>query len=146
MYDPTLSARFWRKVAQDGDCWLWTAAKDPRSGYGRVRVHGKTAYAHRIAYELMVGNIPDGLHLDHLCRNRACVNPYHLDPVTPLINTQRSPIAHGAKTTCRYGHPYSGDNLLIVNAATGRRRHCKKCQAAAVRRWAARKAAPPVAS
>lgn len=72
--------RFWEKVDKSGECWLWTAYTT-KKGYGQTHIGGKTKYAHRVAYELSVGPIPDGKELDHLCRNRACVNPDHLDPV-----------------------------------------------------------------
>ena len=84
----TLSDRFWMKVCFTGFCWEWTADR-AKSGHGRIRVDGRTQMAHRIAYELLVGPIPEGLELDHLCRNTCCVNPDHLDPVTHLENMRR---------------------------------------------------------
>lgn len=86
---PHLQHRFWSRVAETvGGCWLWTAAKCD-NGYGRFRAGSVLVRTHRYAYELMVGDIPEGLDLDHLCRNRACVNPYHLDPVTRGVNVRR---------------------------------------------------------
>jgi hypothetical protein len=73
------SERFWAKVYRGDDCWEWLAAKST-AGYGRFKVAGGLVQAHRFAYEDIVGPIPDGLQLDHLCRNRACVNPDHLEP------------------------------------------------------------------
>lgn len=73
-------------------CWLWQRTVDHR-GYGRIKVQGRTAYAHRIYYARLVGPIPEGLELDHLCRNRACVNPAHMEPVTGAVNVRRSPVA-----------------------------------------------------
>lgn len=87
-----LSDRFWSKVAKTETCWLWTASLDG-SGYGQffTRVEGqrKSNRAHRLAYELVVGPIPEGLVLDHLCRNPKCVNPEHLEPVTDRENILR---------------------------------------------------------
>lgn len=83
--------RFFFKVVQDGDCWRWVGALN-RSGYGEFGAHGSHAVrAHRWAYEYLRADIPAGLQLDHLCRNRWCVNPWHLEPVTPLVNTRRIP-------------------------------------------------------
>jgi hypothetical protein len=84
-------------------------------------------YAHRVAYVLSVGPIPKGLTIDHLCRNRGCVNPTHLEAVTQRENTLRSPIAlaalNAAKTHCPKGHPYSGANVEL----RGRSRGCRSC-------------------
>jgi hypothetical protein len=74
----------------DNGCWIWRLRTEPE-GYGRLTVDGKDGYlAHRFVYEQLVGPIPDGLHLDHLCRVRSCVNPEHLEPVTPQENLHRS--------------------------------------------------------
>jgi hypothetical protein len=88
----SLRERFWSKVNKYGPngCWLWTASIAP-NGYGHF-YRGTTGgrVAHRFAYELLVGPIPEGLQLDHLCSNRGCVNPDHLEPVTAAINTRRA--------------------------------------------------------
>lgn len=125
--------RFWNcvdKSAPNG-CWVWTGPMDPY-GYGKFfRVEplkGRTRLpAHRASYEYLVGPIPDGLVLDHLCRNHPCVNPEHLEPVTDRENILRgkSLAAKNARVThCPKGHPYAGDNLKITK--TGRRR-CITC-------------------
>lgn len=84
-----IEARFWAKVDKTETCWLWTAAIRRRSGYGVFSHQARTMLAHRFAYELLVGPIPDGLVIDHLCRVRHCVNPDHLEPVTQRENLRR---------------------------------------------------------
>jgi hypothetical protein len=111
-----LTRRFWDKVLLGNGCWEWTGAH-LKDGYSRFKVDGRTVLAHRCAYELAVGPIPDGLTLDHLCRNRGCVNPAHLEPVTQRENTMRSPVAAAAlnvaKTHCINGHAFVGENLRL---------------------------------
>lgn len=127
-----LDDRLWSKV-DVGVCWLWTASVRP-DGYGQFRdAELRTVVlAHRYVYELLVGPIPDGLTLDHLCRVRHCVNPDHLEPVTRRINIQRgfSPSTTNAKRTmCAKGHPLSGKNLYIRPG--GRKagmRTCRTCK------------------
>lgn len=119
-------ARFWRRVNRTDDCWLWTGT--PSGSYGRIRVNGVRVQAHRFAYTEIAGrHIPDGLHLDHLCRNRLCVNPDHLEPVTHRENCLRgvSPAAQQARQTeCSQGHPLAGDNLHVRRG----KRECKTCR------------------
>jgi len=79
--------RFWSKVEKTVSCWLWTAST--RRGYGQFVINNKPTPAHRFAYEQLVGDIPRGLQLDHLCRVRNCVNPEHLEPVTSRENILR---------------------------------------------------------
>ena len=107
-------------------CWLWTASTR-RGGYGGFWSGGKTVRAHRYAYERWVGPIPDGLELDHLCRNPTCVNPDHLEPVTHRENTLRGETiaaANAAKTHCPQGHPYDERNTYVYPNG---RRNCRTC-------------------
>jgi hypothetical protein len=97
-------------------CWLWGGHIDKR-GYGRLRGKG----AHRLTYQEFVGPIPDGLDLDHLCRVTACVNPQHLEPVTPIENIRRRSAAYKA---CKHGHEFTPENTYRHSG----RRHCRTCQ------------------
>jgi len=98
--------RFWPKVDKTDDCWLWTAAI--QNGYGVFMLSSrKQIKAHRWSYQQMVGPIPDGLTLDHLCRVRHCVNPAHLEPVTMGENNRRSTGFRPHKTECPQGHSYA---------------------------------------
>ena len=124
---PTVAERFWSKVRGDDyrDCWIWTASCKTDQPYGQFTViYGTTVAAHRWAYEFMFGPIPDGLHLDHLCRNPPCVNPWHLEPVTPLVNTRRG-VGHGKETHCPQGHPYDETNTYYEPKRL--HRMCRTC-------------------
>jgi len=83
--------RFWSKV-DCADCWEWTACTDG-DGYGRFNIGGRPWRAHRVSWALLVQDLPKGLYVDHLCRNRRCVNPDHLEPVPPVVNTKRGALA-----------------------------------------------------
>jgi len=120
--------RFWQKVDKGGDngCWNWTAALTS-SGYGKFMIQRVSSVAHRLSYTWLVGEIPEGLDLDHLCRNRRCVNPIHLEPVTRRENLLRGktiPAEHAEKTHCPEGHEYNSENTYLKNGA----RHCRKCR------------------
>lgn len=101
-------------------CWEWTASRT-NGGYGACRMPGIGNVAHRALYVLMVGVLPDDLHLDHLCRNKACVNPDHLEPVTQAENNRR---AGAARTHCAQGHEYTEANTYRRRNGS---RDCKAC-------------------
>lgn len=131
--------RFWVKLARDPEteCWEWTGAKNGSRGYGQIWVAGRLALAHRVAYELMVGPIPEGLELDHLCCNPGCVNPAHMEPVTHRVNTLRgeSPSAKNAvKTHCPAGHLYDEANIYRRPDRPSCRR-CRACERERMRRY-----------
>lgn len=140
-----VQVRFWTKVdisRGPTGCWLWTAALTDR-GYGdRFRLDdGRKVAPHRLAYELLVGPIPDGLQLDHLCRVRNCVNPSHLEAVTCQENLLRGVTwaAYNArKTHCKHGHEFDEANTRI--AADGSR-SCRACAREKARRTRARRRA-----
>ena len=121
--------RFMRLVSPEpmSGCWLWMGAVGT-GGYGQFE-KGHTRPAHRVAYEMLREPIPVGLHLDHLCRVRCCVNPWHLEPVSPAENNRRgiagqvNGARQKAKTHCPRGHLYDASNTYTY----GVNRHCREC-------------------
>jgi hypothetical protein len=122
----------------DNGCWIYTGSLD-RKGYVRVRAGARSkAFGHRITWAHFIGDWPDGLTYDHLCRNKACVNPWHGDPVPAHINSLRAPTWTGNRTECPQGHPYSEDNTLYVHSRGIVTRTCRTCRIAANRQYRAR--------
>ena len=118
-------------VDPDTGCWNWTLAPND-GGYGLARLGGKPErriMAHRWSWEHHVGPIPDGLQIDHLCRNKICVNPAHLEPVTPRENNLRSTsmaAIHARKTHCIRGHEFTDENTY--RRGDNNARQCRACR------------------
>lgn len=155
-----IEARFWARVNKTDACWLWTGkCSGSNANYGSFKVGGKSTYVHRYAYEIMVGPIPAGLTIDHLCRVTKCVNPSHLEPVTIQENLRRAdikqpcptcgevmlprhlkhhlPICLGEITPCGAGHTLDAANTYWWNGV----RRCRRCHADRAREYRARRAA-----
>ena len=131
--------RFWAKVNKTSKCWLWIGRLD-RLGYARFKIDGVATSIHRFAYQLLIGPIPVGLTLDHLCRVRHCVNPAHLEPVTQRDNTLRGETLNATnikKTHCSRNHPYDLINTYWRHNDGGR--DCRKCMIIRQREYRHRK-------
>lgn len=113
---------FRRILIPFSECWYWDGHHD-KDGYASICVDKRTRHVHRVAYEEYIGPIPDGLQLDHLCRNRGCINPRHVEPVTGYENQHRSPITSAGIQICKRGH---SDYRRDISG----RRGCVTCQKA----------------
>ena len=128
-----LPDRFWTKVDKiSNDCWDWTACLNA-SGYGMFLVGRSGKLAHRLSYESLKGKIPAQMQVDHRCCNRKCVNPSHMEIVTPVENVRRGTCwkYHSSKTHCPQGHPYSEENTYTYKG----KRSCRICRRAARKRY-----------
>lgn len=133
-----VAQRFWAQVDKNGTtehpyCWIWMGTLN-HAGYGRPRIMGRKTLAHRFAYEQMVEPIPEGLQIDHLCRNPQCVNPAHLEPVTLHENSRRGLTwKHWAmRDRCANGHTYDEANTRWT---PGGSRVCRSCARETSKAW-----------
>lgn len=134
----SLSKRFSEKVAKTNQCWNWNGFIG-RNGYGTIQINKKPVLVHRLSYELYIGKIKRGLQIDHLCRNRRCVNPKHLEPVTAKINVLRGiglAAINSRKSECKRGHKFNSKNTRLYNG----QRICRICSYQKVKRWRKEKA------
>ena len=133
---------FLSRLAPDGECLTWVGALTSE-GYGQITVEGQLMRSHRFAYELVNGPIPTGMHIDHICRNRACVNPDHLEAVSVRDNVLRgvgASAVNARKTHCMRGHEFTPENTYRPPKHPGTR-SCRECQRAANARHTDRRAA-----
>ena len=123
-----------QRVTESG-CWIWLLCTF-KNGYAQIRLDGRTQYAHRVSYQVNIGNIPEGLTLDHSCRVRCCVNPAHLSPMTRSENSRGADSAnkgkhHRDKTHCKNGHPFDDTNTYLGSRIRAGKsyptRACKTC-------------------
>ena len=133
---PSEEERFWPKVLVMENCWEWIGVLNPYAG---IRIGGKMRKAHRVSYEHFKGSIPEGLELDHLCRNVRCVNPDHLEPVTHRENVRRGARVIGG--FCSYGHRMTLENTMGRSDNRGGVR-CRTCHQDKSELW--RKSHPEV--
>jgi hypothetical protein len=136
--DAERQTHFWDRVDKAGPegCWLWTSTVRRDSGYGQYVIEEwkkpdgtwtcRTARAHRVAYEIAVGPIPDGMTIDHLCKVKHCVNPQHMEVVTPEENARRGNTRRGG--LCKAGlHVMEGDNLIFRPSRSSSSSECRAC-------------------
>ncbi len=113
----TVEEKFQFFVQPTGFCWEWVGSLNP-GGYGNIKIGGKTISAHRWVYETLVGPIPEGLDLDHLCRVRHCVNPDHLEPVTRAENLRRGVQGFAMRRQCTNGHDVTTEDSIVIHGGT----------------------------
>lgn len=122
---------FWSKIVVDcsSDCWVWIGSRHPR-GYGQFANDYRKGFAHRVAYETWRGLVPKGMELDHLCRVKACANPWHVEAVTHRVNVLRGEgqaAKNAVKTHCKHGHLLDEKNTYVFTGRGYVERLCRAC-------------------
>jgi HNH endonuclease len=128
-----LEQRIAERIRVEDDCWIWTRGTT-REGYALLSVRNRTYVVHRLMYEILIGPIPEGLTLDHMCERPSCVNPFHCELSTMRENILRGngpPAVNARKTHCKNEHPLSGENLYLHPDG---RRECRICRRASFTR------------
>ena len=124
---------FYDRIKFNEQTWCWDWQGEITWGkYGRISIRRKRVLVHRFSYELFKGKIPDGLEIDHLCRNRKCCNPQHLEAVTRSTNLSRGHNHNRDKNHCPQGHPYSGKNMITRKNGS---RECRQCTKVGIKKW-----------
>jgi hypothetical protein len=118
--------RFWDKVEKTTTCWLWRSALS-NQGYGQFHLNGRTVSAHVVAWEAEHGPVPEGLELDHSCRNHGCVRPDHMEPVTHAVNMSRGIFPSWHETHCIHGHEFTPENTWVGTKNGYKIRVCRTC-------------------
>lgn len=125
------------RIGVEGDCWIWQGTVNPRWGYGQVQTRGVLHRAHKLAFELVNGPVPEGKELHHRCEMKLCINPAHLQPLTKQEHGKYSKLA--TATHCKNGHEFTTENAIIRTTRSGTGRECRTCHSSIMRHGRAKR-------